>query len=233
MADLNEPKSGSWARAHNQESEATRFASEVLLPQRWLEVAAASAGDVADLIAACDSSGASAAAVVLRLSNALLPGVVLDVPGELLLPSRGTVIPRSFYAGGWVDREELRKAAVDYGSRRVGGKRVSFYELIDRDAAIDAPRLLDDPRSDTDLVLATIETHHSGLNADERMVLFRRINGIVAGTLSRERMHELTQLVAYITHRVSESEYSDLLEYDEFQAYLWRKCQARVTSLGL
>jgi hypothetical protein len=206
-----------------QESEANRFASALLVPRRFLEERAAeSLGSAVD---ALNEAQISAAAAVLALTRNLLPCFSFlideDEDGFRLISSSGTVVPGGVSRGPQV--AQLRDEAYESGESVLSGRRVLWFQFAEQ-TNFSVP---DDPRDTTRILLGALA---SALPARDIEKLYRRINGIVGGMLGKqERAQSETQALAVLEQRfATDPELGHLMEIPDFRLYLRRKAADRV-----
>ncbi len=205
-----------------QESEATEFASSLLVPQDLI-VQTAQGASLQDLFDQVDAFGVSTMATILALRKDLLPGFVfLFNDGESqCMESSGTSLPR----GAWGNRAELRRIAYESGVFECGGRRVQWY-LVNEAAAFEP---VDDPRSTSELLRAAIEAE--GLDDEAATRLFQRINGVVSGKLSKDRAATADQALTIVRGTVRDHGLipDAVRDHPDFDRYLRRKAEARVS----
>jgi hypothetical protein len=206
-----------------QESEANRFASALLVPRRFLEERAdASLGGVVE---ALNEAQVSAAAAVLALTRNLLPGFSFlideDEDGFRLISSSGTVVPGGVSRGPQL--AQLRGKAHETGESVVSGRRVLWFQFAVQ-TNFSVP---DDPRETTPILLGVLASALPGQDSEK---LQKRINGIVGGMLGKqERAQSEAQALAVLEQRfAADRDLGHLMEIPDFRLYLRRKAADRV-----
>ncbi len=211
------------ARVTEQESEANRFASALLIPRRFLEER--SSQHLGGVVSALDEAQVSAAAAVLALARNLLPGFSFlideDEDGFRLISSSGTTVPGGVSRGPQV--AELRDKAHQSGEAIVSGRRVLWFKFATQ-SDFTVP---EDVRGTTDILRQVLSSIVASSEVDK---LALRINGIVGGMLGKEgRAQGESQALAALEQRFSSDpalEY--LMDIPDFRLYLKRKAADRV-----
>jgi hypothetical protein len=212
------------AEVTQQESEANRFASALLVPRRFLEEQ--SDQDLGGVVTALDVAQVSAAAAVLALSGNLLPGFCFlideDEEGFRLISSSGTTVPGGISHGLWV--AQLRDKAHEFGEAVVSGRRVLWFQFV----AQSDFSIPDDSRTSTNILRDALA---SVVATPEKEKLALKINGIVGGMLTKEdRAQNESQALAVLEHRfASDPELDRLMNVPDFRLYLRRKAADRVS----
>lgn len=210
--------------AGDQESEAYRFASGLLVPRSFID----EYGDheVGPGVEALDLTDISAFAAVLSLSRNLLPGFCFLIDEDqdefTLVKSSGTVMPA--WRAGESQEKTLSSLAYDRGEAVVSGRRILWFQL----AAAVSFALAQDSRSTTQLLRDAIT--QAGRELDGQG-LAMRINGIVGGLLSREeRAQNVETALSVLEYRFAAShpDLLDLMKVPDFKTYLRRKALERV-----
>ncbi len=204
------------------EGEATRFASYLLAPERYVQAAIATQ-DMGRVLSAIDETGMSMQAALIRLRASLLPGFAFsyaDSDGsEAIISSSGTILPR-WRSGLAINT--LRESAFDWGRKTIGGKMVRWFRLTDfKDVMAVA-----DPRSTTELLRSAIR--HSVDDTSTHLTVFQSMNGVAGGSLSSDRATSAEQALAILRHKFSFSnrpEYAVVRRHPDFELYLHRKAQ--------
>jgi hypothetical protein len=209
----------SWWRLEEQEAEATRFASYLLMPDDFLRPLI-STMDMSQVLDGLDTADVSATAALMRLRGVLQPGfcfAVIENSEVRLFSSPGTSL------GEIEEGSELRslqKVAHEHGHATVGGKQISWYRLTD----FTASEPVVDPRSTTTLARSAIAAHEADPAKQES--LYRRINGVVGGSLSKERAGSVAQALALLRHKFhSNPLYGAITSHPDFDLYLRRKAE--------
>jgi hypothetical protein len=212
------------SRINEQEAEANRFASSLLVPRRFFEELAEES--MSDAISALNCAEVSAIAAILALAKSLLPGfwflVDEDEDGFRDVISSGTQEP----AGGPRKSRvaKLRDGSYDFGETFVSNRRILWFQL----AAQTEFAIPDDARGTTEILRSALM--QSG-DDSARTRLSRTINGVVGGMLSKgERAQTASQALAVLEHRFSsDPKLQYLLEIPDFRLYLKRKAADRAS----
>lgn len=211
------------ATVSEEEAEANRFASSLLVPRRFLEEHGHQ--QVGDVVLALNEAEVSAAAAVLALARNLLPGFCFlideDEDGFRLISSVGTTVPGGSASAPRI--AQLRDKASQSGEAIVSGRRVLWFQFV-----VQLPfSLPEDDRNTTDVLREALATVAA---LPEIPALIMRINGIVGGMLGKEdRAQSESQALAILEQRfASDPGLQYLMEIPDFQFYLKRKAAARV-----
>ncbi len=218
----------SW-RLNEQEAEATRFASYLLLPDRFLRPLVAS-GDLSAVLTGMDSADVSAWAALIRLRLMLQPGFCFLVPHKGRLHpflSPGTSLPKGTRSLiGW-NLRKMERCSIDFGEATLADTRVRWYRLIDMRSA----EPVDDPRTTTQLARSAIATYEADPDRAEKM--FQSINGVAAGSLSADRADTVEQVLAILRHKFAdESRFGAVVDHPDFDLYLRRKSEEWIRRKG-
>jgi Zn-dependent peptidase ImmA (M78 family) len=208
------------------EGEATRFASHLLIPQRFIEECAA-AGSVEDFLMNLDTAQVSAFATILRVSRRMLPGFVFVVEQQqpTALASPGTSSPVRHSETDPATAAVLQRVSHRAGTVRLSARTVHWYQLADFDD--DMPEV-EDARPTSDLLRQAIG-RYAGLDKASAEQLFLRINGIAGGVLSKVRFTDAAQALAILRQRfAAETEIQEVIDSDDFDRYLRRKAAERL-----
>jgi uncharacterized protein DUF955 len=216
-----------WWRLEEQEAEATRFASYFLMPDRRLRPLVAEM-DMAQVITGLDECDVSAAAALIRLKAILQPGFCFateDRESIRLFSSPGTSLS-AVEEGSQL--RSLRRASYESGKGVIGGKVVHWYRLTD--FSIEDP--VQDDRNTTSLVRAAIAAVES--DPDRQISIYRSINGIVGGSLSKDRAESVPQVLAILRQKFrGDIAYSSIAAQPDFDLYLRRKAEEWGSRRGL
>lgn len=206
------------------ESEASRFASEFLIPQRWLAEVLKDEGSVPALIGRVGEADVSVGAACFALAEFLPPGHVLAV---LETASHVKYLFRSFdtdvnvpYRGERLDADSLDALAADRAE--IGYRHQTIYWwFFEREA-----QLLDvgDDRTPTDILRQILQ--EVIFDQEERDFLFRSIQGISGH--AKDRIERVTpeRMLAELKQRfASRPKLRNVTEHSEFQAYLSRRAE--------
>jgi hypothetical protein len=209
-----------------QEAEATRFASHLLIPEEYLRKLLSTNDDMAEVIDGVNRADVSAMAATLRLSRVLQPGFMFLVEdGEDMrrVLSSGTVGTAAFAGGNSWDIRKLKRRAYDSGKSQLGGRTVHWFRFFDA-PMVDLP---DDPRSTTEILRSAIARIESV--PAEQNIRLQRVNGVVSGSLSKDRASTVEQAFGILLHKVASSPQCEgLVDDEDFQLYLRRKAFERI-----
>ncbi len=173
----------------NQEGEANRFASHLLVPDRFLEPVRNAYIDLCDVMDLLSQADVSAAAGMISVSRALLPGYVFIVPGlDRPVVSSGTRIESSSPA-------ELSRIAIRAGVKRHQGVDVQWFQLAD---AVELKSNLGTQEESTELLGLAIR--EVGLVKEEQRIV-HSVNGVVGAALSRLTSNDVGVVHGLLRHR--------------------------------
>lgn len=193
----------------DQETEANRFASHLLLPDNFLAPFASRYVSAPDALRAVEAADVSAAACVIALARTLLPGYIFLVPGlDGPVTSSGTrLLPVSI--------TELRNMSRRSGSVTVQGQRVEWFQFVDSQPVSAKPISPTDTRKVLVSVLREVRPHQ------DAEVLARSINGIVGGSLSKALASRPEEIMGILVYKFSNHlEYADIVRHPGFDHYL-------------
>jgi hypothetical protein len=215
-------------RASAAETEANRFAAELLVPDSWLRPIVQTLGvqEIAPLLHAVQAADVSAHVAALKLAGALPPGfgfVLLDgvnrvelagqSPGlNLPIPKRGQTLD-----AGTLDRMAARREALRYGTREMVWW--SFHQ-----AAVSAE--IDQPGTSREALAAIVRRHVSDDSEYQR--IYGCISSVIGAANSQaghdgrtkpEELHARFRSRFAVTRRLPES----LLIDAEFETWLERR----------
>lgn len=212
-------------RITEQEAEANRFASALLVPRTFLEAQADH--KLGDVVANLNVADVSAMAAILALAHSLLPGFCFLIDdddeddGYRLVTSSGTRAPAA--NGRRSQANQLHDKSHDSGETVVADRRVRWFQLASQRGF----SIAEDGRGTTELLRESLT-----LTVEESRIpgLVMRINGIVGGMLSKdERAQTESQALAVLEHRFEmDPELQHLMAVPGFQLYLRRKAADRV-----
>jgi Zn-dependent peptidase ImmA (M78 family) len=185
LACLARPGELGGYRASQAETEANRFAAELLVPQSWLNDLVSEHGveELSSLMQAIEQAEVSAHVASLKLAGVLPPGfgfalvdaaktveLVGQSPGmNLPLPDRGERLQSAS-----LDRLAVHREIVEYAGRRVIWW--SFHEAEVRDRAEDARSAKED--------LTEVVSRHSR-DEQERKSIYGRISSVIGAANSQ------------------------------------------------
>lgn len=209
-----------------QESEATAFASALLMPYASL-VSDARDCSLQDFFRGLDRYEVSAQAAIIRIKQLLRPGFVFqgrytDQLAEDASPGTQRIMANN-------DRsQQLAGAAFDSGEFTIGGKQVCWYLLASDFEFVS----VSDPRSTTQLLRAAIAAD-SSVPPDAQEQTLRVINGVTSGALSNVRFRNETEALSHVRQWTGHSERipSNVKVAYEFDLYLRRKVEERLAKL--
>lgn len=211
----------------DQEREATRFASYLLIPDRHI-LPLINSTDMGLILDSLDRTGVSADAAFMRLRSLLQPGFLFtfQVQAERrIYSSPGTIAPA---ASDELRLQALRESSAGSGVASVGGRRVEWFRLTDFAAFTRAPG----SHSATDLLRSAIAAHES--NPDLQQKLLLSINGVVGGSLSAERARRPEQALALLRHKFDgKPEFQEVVNHPDFDLYLRRKVEEWAVKRGI
>lgn len=211
-------------RIREQEAEATRFASCLLIPETFIRPLVQS-GDMGAVLMGLNAADTSCQAALMRLHQILQPGFVFaysEGPGWEYLISPGTALPSGFNSLSPQDAK-LTTESVESGTVELSDRRVIWYRL----AEFEDHYLADDPRSTTEVLRAAIAATESQIDKHES--LFKTINGIASGKLSQDRADTAEQALAILRqHFSARDDLKFIRTHPDFDLYLRRKAYERI-----
>ncbi|WP_428963639.1 ImmA/IrrE family metallo-endopeptidase [Micromonospora fluostatini] len=217
----------SWWRREEQEAEATRFASHLLMPDSFLRPLIKSM-DMAQVLHGLNIADVSASAALMRLRRMLQPGfcfAIEEYGNVRLFTSPGTSLGE-VEAGS--EFRGLEAKAYEHGGETVGGRQVNWYRLTD----FTSSGVVVDPRSTTALARSAIAAFES--DPMEQDSLYRSINGVVGGSLSKERAETVAQALALLRHKFSgHPRFGRIATHPDLDLYLRRKAEEWGQKRGL
>ena len=197
------------------ESEANRFASELLLPRRWLAVIVKKSKGLREAISMASKSGVSSQALCLGLIEVLPPGYLfasLDEKDHVLL---------SGGSPGTMARRPTRGEAISIDQYNSLASNHLFHDGIHwwRFSQAQSVPNIKDARS-SGLVLTDIcrELKIFGASAEKAMW---SINGIIGATNSALRSRDASGLFAALRQRfLDRKELHRIVEHKDFEIFL-------------
>jgi hypothetical protein len=193
----------------DQEAEANRFASHLLLPDNFLAPFAGRYVSAPDALRAVAAADTSAAACVIALARVLLPGYVFVVPTlNRPVTSSGTKqLPP--------DITQLRKISRKSGSVVIQGQQIQWFQLVDSQSVRVEPISPPDTRRILLTALREVRPH------EDAEALATSINGIVGGTLSKPLASRPEDIMGILVYKFSDyPEYADIVKHPGFDHYL-------------
>lgn len=211
----------------DQEREATRFASYLLIPDRYI-LPLINSTDMELILDGLDRTGVSADAAFMRLRGLLQPGFLFtfQVQAERrVYSSPGTVVPA---ASNELQLKDLRDSSAGSGVASVGGRRIDWFRLTDFAAFKPAPG----GHSATELLRSAIASRESNPILQQKLLL--SINGVVGGSLSAERATRPEQALALLRHKFDgKPEFQEVVNDPNFDLYLRRKVEEWAVKRGI
>lgn len=208
--------------AAGREAEASRFASALLVPDRYLSEICAQ-GNVTDWFAGLAEAGVSAYAGVIALARGLPPGwlFVVELPaGPEDVASAGTRI-RLGWVNGTPDYIGLVQAAEAHGAVWHQGRRVRWYRFVGDELL---PEPDDDPRSTTELLRAA--TTRAGTRNSEGRDLVPVVNGVISAAVNAVASTDPAILHATILFRIkTRKDLQTLIDDVDFRIFIARKAR--------
>ena len=206
----------------DDEKEANRFASGILLPRSFLQPLCSGQPALPEILREMEKAKVSASAGVLALGEMLPPGHLLVVERrnavEMEVTSPGTVVNHELL---WpdIDVAGLDARAKKHGSVEHQGCEVHWWQFVERRAL---PGDLDS-RDATTLLRTAIAA--AGVPEQEQHGLLLSINGMVGGALSAAgRPEDAEGILATLWHRFEmRPDLVDVTSQREFEAYLAKK----------
>lgn len=193
-----------------QEDEATRFASTLLIPDGFVRPLVET-GDMNLVLTELNRTRASCPAILMRLKDILQPGFRFAYPAG---PSR-----KIFTSPGTAFPARPRES----GTVRVAGQEVHWARFVD----FSDPLPVEDVRTTSDLLRSAIAAAEA--DEGERLRLFRSIQGVAAGCLSKDRADTTNQALAILRQKfASLSEHNSVTQHTDFDLFMRRKACERI-----
>jgi len=205
-------------RLKEQEAEATRFASYLLMPERIIRPLV-SQSDMAKVLEEAHQANVSTQAILMRIKGMLQPGFVF-LCDERVYVSPGTVLPLIDDSGRIIDRKVLASAAIEGGEVVLSQRKVSWFQLSEFD--VFRPVAGDDRRS-SEILRDLLSRVFS--DPTQAATAFSSINGVAGGSLSKDRATTAGQVVSILRHKFSHSVYKAVTTHPDFDVYLRRKAE--------
>ncbi len=206
-------------RLNEQEAEATRFASYLLIPDRFLRPLVGTS-NMELILNGLNQAKVSAAAALMRLRQVLQPGFCFAYlhdgkyqqfwsPGTERPP-----MPNGF------DVRLMERSSKDHGSVNLSGRRVCWFRLQD----FESLELVDDSRTTAQILHSAIAACES--NTARREQLRQSINGVAGGVLSADRAETPGQALAILRHKFGNKPgYGEITTHPDFDLYLRRRAE--------
>ncbi|MFC0533027.1 ImmA/IrrE family metallo-endopeptidase [Phytohabitans kaempferiae] len=214
-------------RLEEQEAEATRFASYLLIPDRFITPLLTQM-DMPTILHGLDDTNVSTSAALMRLRRLLQPGFCFSFREgneRRVFTSSGTALPTM---QGDFDFRAIAAIAEDHGRTRLAGRMVEWFRLSDFGRFEPS----NDPRTATTLLRSAIADHEHD-SAGQRSH-FLSINGVVGGSLSVERAETPEQALSILRHKFkSKSQYGAISTHPNFDLYLRKKVEEWAQKRGL
>ncbi|MER7251804.1 ImmA/IrrE family metallo-endopeptidase [Kribbella sp. NPDC000426] len=204
--------------AERQEWEANRFASRLLIPQRFLHSITDGYREVPELLEELAAADVSASAGIIALSKHLPPGYTFRVPGlqRPYVSSRGTrahVVEDEF---GSLNPTYLDKTALAKGVVTHQGQMIEWWQTAQIATGTTAP---DDSRSVAEVLRDALEPIYP---VDQVASMSVKISAKTAGLLSHApdllRADDILTLLRY--RLANDSLCADLIGTADFDLYL-------------
>lgn len=210
-----------------EEREAHSFASEVLMPTRWLADIVAGAQSPTEIFAATEVADVSAAAAMLAINRLLPPGHVIALMQgkvvEMALGSPGTTakLPDQRVA---LDPGTIDRFARDHGTVRFSDRRIGWWsfesevELGEEDA--------DDHRTASEVLRAVADDVFAD-DPEGRARALSSINGVAGWAKGGfDPASNVEEMFARLRSRfVGRREHATMMAHPLFDSYLMKKAR--------
>jgi hypothetical protein len=211
-------------RSESDEDQADTFASCVLAPDFWLrELAEKHRGDMTGFLGEAVTAELSTTATLLALRRVMLAGWVFQLnnqPTPFSSPGTAYIGPM---ASGEALRDHLSDLAYEHGRTTVAGNAVRWWRLADMSPM---PEPDDDPRTDTELLRASIAIHTRDPQAAQHRL--QSANGKVGGGAMDAGGRNASDIFTALWHRFeTDGRFEDLMLQPEFSMWLARKSRAK------
>jgi hypothetical protein len=202
----------------DQEWEANRFASALLVPRRFLEEITRGSRTIPQVLNALTAADVSAAAGLIAISSHVHPGVVLrtaSLTRPVFSDRTGNGIKELAWDEEW---PTLKRRATDWGVLMHQGQRVNWYSFWNPREPDDD----DDPR-DTRTLLVDALTH-IGLTGEALDAMRRTVAGVVGAAFANASLSDPAHLFAMLQQRLEgDSRFTALMNDGDFDTFLHRK----------
>jgi IrrE N-terminal-like domain len=214
-------------RLDEQEGEATRFASYLLVPDRYI-VPLVAAADMPTLLESLNETEVSADAALMRLRTLLQPGFCFTFMSggdrrTYTSPGTSLSVPLGNYS-----LSNMRDKAADFGSVTLSERNVQWFRF----AEFERFQPTSDKRHTTAMLRSAIASCESNRSRREKLLL--SINGVVGGSLSVDRAVSPAQALAILRHKFdAKSDMQDIVAHADFDLYLRRKVEEWARKRGI
>lgn len=212
-------KAGGW-QYRRDEAQANRFASEVLIPHRWVTAIVDSGGGVGEMLKVVAMAEVSASAACLSLARHLGPGhvLILETDGAIELvassPGTGVNLPER---GNAFAPELLTPFATERATFRIAGRRVEWWYF----AGATVPKASADIRSSREIIDAILATTLPEARRVPARASIFAISGHAKGAYGAETVDAL---IAVLRQRfATRPQLAAVTEHKDFHLFLARR----------
>lgn len=198
-----------------QEQEADRFASEILVPRRFLAgIPNGYDRPVPEMLNDLARADVSALAGLLALREVLLPGYVFDLPGAFM-PVRSAGTPIDSYP----TRSDLLKASIAHGRELHQGQPVDWYQMVDTQGREQTTPVTE--RTASEMLNEIVSRIWPG--EPERV---KSVHSSIGGVLSKHReVNDPKTLRSILELRLSTNQHSELMEDSDAADFVTLRAQ--------
>lgn len=207
------------------ESEANRFASELLMPLEWLERVVRTRKNISEIVRRVHETGASYTSLNIALCRALPPGylfVEVGSDGEVEYTGRspGTVATLPYNEDNF-EPEFFSKISSEHEIIRSGLTTIHWFKFRKNLK----PRVASkDPRNSKEIIKDILNDIEP--NKVKRQSLLQRINGVVGAANSLHKATTKNELLSFLHQRfASKNDLIFLLSKEDFKLFLYKKAQ--------
>ncbi len=202
------------------EGQANRFASEVLLPHRWLEQTV-DPDKPLEALREAETAQVSAGAEILAVSRYLAPGTILalerDGLFEIVAASPGTPVAAA-RTGAAFEPKILTRFADVYKTPVVAGRLVHVWRF----GVPGTPTPASDGRTSRQIIDQILDERCS---PDDRQSLRKSIFSIAGSAKGTYRPQDVAELAALLRMRYARPELAPLTSHPDFDVFVERRAE--------
>lgn len=207
------------------ESEANRFASELLMPLDWLKKVVRTRKNISDIVQRVHETGASYTSLNIALCGALPPGYLFVEVGrdgevEYTGRSHGTVASPPYNEKNF-EPESYSNISSEHEIIISSFTTIHWFKFRKNLK----PRVVSkDPRNSKEIIKDILNDIEP--NKVKRQSLLQRINGVVGAANSLQKATTETELLSFLHQRfASNNDLLFLLSKEDFKLFLYKKAQ--------
>lgn len=215
------------------EAEAHAFASEALMPTRWLEEIVAASSNAGEIFETAEVAEVSAAAAMLAINRVLPPGhiVTLMASGhvvEMALSSPGTQAHQP-PEGEFLDRESIDPLAAAHGAVMFSRRQI-YWWVFDPENELTAD---DDERTASEVLREIVEQVFPDDRGRQQHAL-SSINGVAShAKVGFEQAKTPEEMLARLHGRLAgRSKHVPVMRHPLFETFLAKKAREMTGGIG-